>query len=80
MPAGEFAIDPDYYRAVVPKEWRGRVEIADSGAYEVIEGSYASQRFDLWFTGRVMNGEWTLEKIEKSPAHRSWRLAPVSGG
>ena len=80
MPAGEFAIDPAYYGAEVPKEWKGRVEIADSGAYEVIEGSYASQRFDFWFSGRVMNGEWTLEKADKSPAHRSWRLTSVSGG
>jgi hypothetical protein len=54
------------------------VEIADSGAYEVIEGSFASKRFALWFSGKVMNGAWSLAKIEKSDAHRSWRLAPRS--
>jgi hypothetical protein len=59
----------------VPKAWKGRVEIADSGAYEVIEGSFARKRFDLWFSGKVMNGAWTLEKIEEGG--RSWRLAAV---
>jgi hypothetical protein len=75
MPAGDFAIDPAYYRAEVPREWKGRVEIADSGAYEIVEGSYQANRFDLWFSGSVMNGAWTLEKIEEGSAHRSWRLS-----
>jgi bifunctional non-homologous end joining protein LigD len=71
MPAGQFPIDPAYYRAEVPKAWKGRVEIADSGAYEVIEGSFARKRFELWFSGKVMNGAWTLEKIGEG---RSWRF------
>lgn len=29
----------------------------------------------LWFNGRVMSGEWTLEKIDASEAHGSWRLS-----
>jgi hypothetical protein len=79
MPAGEFAIDPAYYQGAVPPEWKGRVTIADSGAYEIVEGSFARKRFELWFSGAVMNGAWRLEKIEQSGAHRSWRLVPVSG-
>jgi bifunctional non-homologous end joining protein LigD len=74
MPAGDFPIEPDYRRAVVPKRWQGRVTIDDSGAYEVVEGSWPRKHLRLWFTGRVMSGQWTLEKIDESDAHRSWRL------
>ncbi|HUR81623.1 MAG TPA: non-homologous end-joining DNA ligase [Thermoanaerobaculia bacterium] len=74
MPAGEFAIDPAYYRAEVPKEWKGRVTIEDSGAYEVIEGSWQRRLFDLWFSGKVMSGRWMLEQTGEG--HRSWRLTP----
>lgn len=76
MPAGQFPIDPAYYRAEVPKEWKGRVAIEDSGAYEVIEGSWDRARFDLWFNGKTLTGAWTLEKIEPDPKHKSWRLEP----
>jgi bifunctional non-homologous end joining protein LigD len=76
MPAGQFPIDPAYYRAEVPKAWQGRVEIADSGAYEVIEGSFTSKRFALWFSGKVMTGAWSLEKIAETG--RSWRLGRMS--
>lgn len=76
MPAGDFDIDPAYQRAEVPKAWKGRVKIEDSGAYEVIEGSWSRKHFELWFNGRVMHGAWTLAKIEESEAHRSWRLTP----
>jgi bifunctional non-homologous end joining protein LigD len=75
MPAGQFPIDPAYYRAEVPKAWKGRVTIEDSGAYEVVEGSFERKRFDLWFSGQVMTGPWTLEKIERDAKHRSWRLS-----
>jgi bifunctional non-homologous end joining protein LigD len=74
MPAGEFAIDPAYYRAEVPSQWRGRVTIDDSGAYEIIEGSWQLERFELWFSGKVMSGQWTLEA--SGGQHRSWRLTP----
>ena len=74
MPAGDFAIEPDYRRAEVPPRWKGRVTIEDSGAYEVIEGSWPRRSLRLWFGGKVMSGAWTLEKIEASDAHRSWRL------
>ncbi|HEX6099745.1 MAG TPA: hypothetical protein VF432_25750, partial [Thermoanaerobaculia bacterium] len=74
MPAGDFPIEPDYRRAEVPKRWQGRVTINDSGAYEVVEGSWPRKHLRLWFAGRVMSGEWTLEKIDASDAHRSWRL------
>lgn len=77
MPAGDFAIDPAYYRAEVPREWRKRVSIEDAGAYEVIEGSYQRRRFDLWFNGKILAGEWLLEKVSEESSHRSWRLAPV---
>jgi bifunctional non-homologous end joining protein LigD len=63
MPAGEFAIDPAYYRGELP--------VVDSGAYEIIEGSYQRNRFDLWFSGATMRGHWTLEKAGEG---RSWRL------
>jgi bifunctional non-homologous end joining protein LigD len=75
MPAGEFPIDPDYARAIVPKEWKGRVTIEDSGAYEVIEGSFARKHLALWFNGRILGGRWTLEKVTAED-HRSWRLVP----
>ena len=74
MPAGEFAIDPAYYRAEVPRAWKGRVSIEDSGAYEVIEGSWQRGRLDLWFSGKVMTGRWLLEHLGED--HRSWRLTP----
>ena len=75
MPAGDFAIEPDYRRAEVPKKWQDRVTIEDSGAWEVIEGSWPRKHLRLWFNGRVMSGEWTLEKVDASDAHRSWRLS-----
>jgi bifunctional non-homologous end joining protein LigD len=74
MPAGDFDIDPAYYRAEVPKQWKGRVTIDDSGAYEIVEGSWQRKRFDLWFSGKVMTGAWLLEHMGEE--HRSWRLTP----
>src|SRR3954469_8217487 len=75
IPAGEFAIDPAYFRGEVPEEWRDRVSIADIGSYELIDGSYQRRRFDLWFTGNTLSGEWILEKIGDE-SHRSWKLTP----
>ena len=76
MPAGDIPIHPLYYERVVPKEWRDRVSIEDTGAYEIIEGSYAARRFELWFSGTVMAGQWILQKVEDDARHRSWSLAP----
>jgi bifunctional non-homologous end joining protein LigD len=76
MPAGEFPVQKEYFRGAVPAEWRKRVRLEDVGAYELIEGSYAARRFDLWFTGKVLAGEWELEKTG-GEGHRSWRLTPV---
>jgi bifunctional non-homologous end joining protein LigD len=76
MPAGEFAIDPAYFRGEVPAEWRDRVSIADIGSYELIDGSYQRRRFDLWFTGNTLSGEWILEKLGDE-SHRSWTLTPT---
>ena len=76
MPAGEFEIDRAYARGEVPAAWKGRVSIEDSGAYEIIEGSSQRKHFDLWFAGRVLQGQWTLEKIG-GERHRSWRLTPT---
>ncbi|HSP34004.1 MAG TPA: hypothetical protein VLU46_06815, partial [Thermoanaerobaculia bacterium] len=78
MPAGDFAIDPAYFRGEVPAAWKKRIRIEDIGAYEVIEGSYQQRRFELWFSGRTLAGEWELRKIEESEGHRSWQLEPVS--
>ena len=77
MPAGEFAIDPAYFRGEVPKEWRKRVSISDIGAYELIDGSYQRRRFDLFFSGKTLQGEWLLEKLGDD-SHRSWRFAPLA--
>jgi bifunctional non-homologous end joining protein LigD len=79
MPAGEFPVQQEYFRGAVPAEWRKRVRLEDVGAYELIEGSYARGVFDLWFTGRVLSGEWALEKVG-GEEHRSWRLVPVRVG
>ena len=62
---GEIDIDPRYYRAEEP---RG---VDDRGAYEIVEGSWQKKRFELWFSGRVMSGAWTLEQ-----SGRTWRLTP----
>jgi bifunctional non-homologous end joining protein LigD len=78
MPAGDFKIDPAYFRGEVPREWRSRMKIEDAGVYEVIEGSYQQRLFDLFFTGRVLSGEWMLEKVTDDDAHRSWSLSPVA--
>jgi len=39
MPAGQFDIDPAYFRGEVPEEWRKTIRIEDIGSYEVIAGS-----------------------------------------
>jgi len=75
MPSGEFAIDRAYFRGEVPAEWRDRVSIADIGSYELIDGSYERRRFDLWFTGNTVSGEWILEKVGDE-SQRSWKLTP----
>ena len=62
---GEVDIDPKYYRAEEP---RG---VDDRGAYEIVEGSWQRKRFELWFSGRVMSGPWSLEQTGTS-----WRLTP----
>jgi bifunctional non-homologous end joining protein LigD len=77
MPAGDFEIHPAYYRGEVPGEWRGRTTLEDSGSYEIIEGSYQRRRFDVWFNGQVLGGEWILEKTSDDETHKSWRLAPA---
>ena len=77
MPAGDFKIDETYYRGEVPAQWKKRVKIEDTGAYEIIEGSYQQHRFDLWFTGTTLNGEWVLQKIDEGDEHRSWELRPA---
>jgi bifunctional non-homologous end joining protein LigD len=75
MPAGDFDIDPAYARAQVPKAWKGRVTIEDSGAYEVVEGSWQRKHFELWFTGSVLRDAWVLEKVS-GEEHRSWVFSP----
>ncbi|HEX3582138.1 MAG TPA: non-homologous end-joining DNA ligase [Thermoanaerobaculia bacterium] len=75
--AGEFPVQKEYYAGKVPPEWRKRVKLEDAGAYELIEGSYERRRLDLWFTGKVLSGEWILEKINPEETHRSWRLSPI---
>jgi bifunctional non-homologous end joining protein LigD len=77
MPAGEFAIDPSYFRGEVPAEWRDRISIADIGSYELIDGSFPRRRFDLWFSGNTLSGEWILEKVGDD-SHRSWTLTPTT--
>ena len=45
----------------------------DRGIYELIEGSDAQQRFDLWFTGDTLRGEWILAE-----SGGSWVLSPAT--
>jgi bifunctional non-homologous end joining protein LigD len=78
LPAGDFTIDRSYFRGEVPREWRNRVSLEDTGTYEVIEGSYQQRRFDLFFIGRVLSGRWLLEKVSDDDARRSWALQPRS--
>jgi len=77
LPAGDFKIDPEYFRGEVPDKWKKRIRIEDTGSYEVVEGSWDSRRLRLFFSGRMLKGEWLLEKIEKSEEHRSWQLTPA---
>ena len=58
---GEMPIDPAWRRGELPGE--------DIGAYEVVEGSWRTGRFELWFSGRVMTGAWMLER-----SGEAWRL------
>lgn len=41
------------------------------------KGSEQQRRFDLWFSGKTLNGEWVLQKIEEGDQHRSWELRPA---
>lgn len=75
MPAGDFKVDPAYYRGEVPSPWRNRITLEDLGAYELIDGSYQRRHFDLFFSGKTLQGEWLLEKLGDS--HRSWRFVPT---
>lgn len=76
MPAGEFAIDAAYFRGEVPAAWRKKITIEDEGSYELIDGSERRRRFDFWFTGNVLAGEWVLQKTT-GEEHRSWQLVPL---
>jgi bifunctional non-homologous end joining protein LigD len=70
IPAGRIRIDKSWYH--------GEQEAVDIGAYELIEGGYEQNRFDLFFTGRTLQGEWLLQKISADPKHRSWSFRPVA--
>jgi len=76
MPAGDFKADEAYFRGEVPAQWKTRVKIEDIGAYEVIEGSDQQHRFDLWFNGHHLEGEWVLQKVEEAGEPRPWQLLP----
>jgi len=78
MPAGDFKIDPAYFRGEVPAEWKKRIRIEDIGSYEIIDGSYEQLHLALWFNGKALSGEWELDKIAREKEHRSWQLRPVS--
>jgi hypothetical protein len=69
MPAGSFRIDKSWYR--------GEKEATDIGAYELIEGGWEQLCFELFFTGRTLQGKWLLQKINADPKHRSWSFRPV---
>jgi bifunctional non-homologous end joining protein LigD len=68
--AGTFRIEKSWYR--------GEEKALDIGAYEIIEGSFARGCFDLYFTGKTLQGAWVLEKISADPKHRSWSFRPAS--
>jgi hypothetical protein len=77
MPAGEFPIDPSYYRGEVQEKYRDKVTIEDIGSYERVEGSFKAEQVTLFFDGATLTGKWRLEKIEPGPEHRSWVLEPL---
>jgi hypothetical protein len=77
MPAGEFPIDPSYYRGEVQEKYRDKVSIEDIGSYERVEGSFKAEQVTLFFDGATLTGKWCLEKIEPGPEHRSWVLEPL---
>jgi len=66
LPAGDFS-------TVAPLK---RATFEERGTYELIEGSDAQRRFDLWFTGKALDGEWILRKVVADEEHRSWSLEP----
>jgi bifunctional non-homologous end joining protein LigD len=73
--AGAMPIDKSFYAGEVPPRLRDAIALDDIGAYEVVEGSYARRRFDLWFSGKTLRGEWLLEK-EKTGER--WSFRPVA--
>ena len=62
----EFIITRDELSLEMDGKWRRwplrSGALPDRGIYELIEGSDAQERFDLWFTGDTLRGEWILEK------------------
>jgi len=66
-------VTPNGRRAIEKSWYRGEGDAYDVGAYELIEGSYARNRFALWFTGRTLQGEWLLENVRTT-----WRFRPAS--
>ena len=52
---------------------RENTHFQERGIYELIEGSERLQRFDLWFSGRALKGEWILRKADSG---ESWSLTP----
>jgi len=48
---------------------RESIHFEERGIYELIEKS--AQRFDLWFSGRALRGEWILQEIGNE-----WSLTP----
>ena len=53
---------------------KGTVEIADAGIYQILNKT--GNRVDLQFAGKILNGKFALNYIEKN----RWELAVVSRG
>lgn len=77
MPAGQFPVDPSYYRGEVQEKYKKTVTIEDIGSYERVEGSFKAEQVILFFSGKTLSGKWRLEKLEPGPEHRSWVLEPA---
>ena len=63
-PSSDAPIHRSWYDKELPANW-------ERGAYELIEGSDERGRFDLWFSGSKLRGEWILERQDDQA---TWRL------
>jgi bifunctional non-homologous end joining protein LigD len=47
----------------------------DLGTYEVVEGSYKKGALEVYLSGRKLDGEWSLKKVDGS----TWQVGNITG-